>query len=85
MITFFSYILRFSIVKRMMVIIPLNRNLSLRYFWLEFYLSFFLYISIVKVQWPPGNSEYDCKNHIQFGKKPVNNFASEGRLIYYYV
>ena len=28
------------------------------------YLSFFLYIAIVKVEWPAANSEYNCKNHI---------------------
>ena len=52
------------------------------------YLSFFLYVLIVKVQWPAANSKYNCKNHIadfSLEKKPVNNFASKGRLIYYSV
>ena len=73
-------------VKRMIVIF-LNRNLCLRIFG-RIYLSFFLYISIVKLQWPAASSKYNCKNHItdfSLEKKHVNKFASKGRLIYYSV
>ena len=43
------------------------------------YLSSFLYISNVKVEWPPANSKCGCKITllISIGKTPVSNFATK--------